>query len=169
MVSRIVLVGFPGSGKSTTGKKLSKCLNWEFKDIDSEFEKNYKLSIPLFFQKYGEPAFRKCEKQILNNVLTFSNVVISCGGGTPCYENNMALIVQNSLSIYLKMSPKSLYDRLSHSKKNRPLIAGMTERELQQYVDDLLLIREPFYNQAQLHIKGENLKITDLYTEIINN
>lgn len=164
MYSRIVLIGFPGSGKSTIGKKLAHHLNFDYIDIDHYFEELNHISIPLFFKKYGEDIFRKSEHLILKELLQKENIVISTGGGTPCFHGNMDLILENSFSVYIKMSPISLLDRLSHSKKVRPLIQDKTPDEIKEFIKNLLPVREKFYMTADLIIKGENLDFDHLLT-----
>jgi shikimate kinase len=157
--SRIVLVGFPGSGKTTIAKKLASRLQYEFVDTDSFFESKYHITIPDFFKKFGEEMFRKTEHLILEELLLLNHVVISTGGGTPCFLGNMELIKNNSFSIYIKMSPLSLTDRLINSKKNRPLILNKNHEEIELFVNETLIKREPFYNQADQMIKGESIDL----------
>ena len=101
MYTRIILVGFPGSGKSTIAKKIANRLHYQFVDMDHLFESKYKLSIPDFFKKYGEEVFRKSEHVLLKEVIQQEKVVISTGGGTPCFHGNMELIMENGFSIYI--------------------------------------------------------------------
>ena len=162
MMRTIVLVGFPGSGKSTVGKKLSLRLSLPFYDMDSYFSKKYHVSIPDFFSKYGEDFFRICENSVLKELLSFPPCVIATGGGTPCFFDSMALINESALSLYIELSQKSLVDRLLHSKKTRPLVNGKTTEELITYVGETLAKREPFYRQAQVCVKGENLQMAEL-------
>lgn len=161
-MKRIVLVGFPGSGKSTVGKRLAAQLGLNFVDLDRKIEEKYKLSIPDFFAKYGEIPFRQCEYYLLNEVLTMDHCVISVGGGAPCYCDAMDLIVENSVSVYIKMSVKSLHSRLLQSVSRRPLIAGKTSSELMSYIEDVLPDREKYYQRASLCVKGENLDMAEL-------
>lgn len=168
MHSRIVLIGFPGSGKTTIGKKLAKILDYEFVDLDKWFEIKYHISITDFFNKYGEIPFRVSEHQLLTEVLLLENVVISTGGGTPCFHGNMDLIVAHACSVYIKMAPVSLFDRLIHSKKKRPLILNKSEDEVLAYVHEKLEEREKYYNQASHTIKGESLSIDDLVLLVKN-
>ena len=162
MHSRIVLIGFPGSGKTTIGKKLAKILDYEFVDLDKWFEIKYHISITDFFNKYGEIPFRVSEHQLLTEVLLLEHVVISTGGGTPCFHGNMDLIVAHACSVYIKMAPLSLHDRLMHSKKKRPLILNKSEEEVLQYINEKLTEREKYYLQANHIIKGESLSMEKL-------
>lgn len=162
MHSRIVLIGFPGSGKTTIGKKLAKMLHYEFVDLDKWFETKYHISITDFFNKYGEIPFRVSEHQLLTEVLLLENVVISTGGGTPCFHGNMDLIVAHACSVYIKMAPLSLHDRLMNSKKKRPLILNKSEEEVLQYINEKLTEREKYYLQANHIIKGESLSMEKL-------
>ncbi len=167
MYSRIVLLGFPGSGKTTIAKKLANRLQYQCIDLDLQFEQTYQMSIPDFFKKYGEEVFRKSEHLLLKEVLQLNHVVISTGGGTPCFHGNMELILETSYSIYIKMSPVSLYDRLVNSKRIRPLVHNKTPDEIKQFVDTTLPLREQYYLQADAVIKGESIDIEQLYQLLI--
>jgi shikimate kinase len=167
-MKRIVLVGFPGSGKSTIGKRLAAQMNLNFVDLDQKIEEKYKLLIPDFFAKYGELPFRQCEYELLNEVLTLDNCVISVGGGAPCFYDAMDLIINHSISVYIRLSAKSLHHRLLNSVRPRPLVMGKTSSELMNYIEEQLPLRELFYMRAALCIKGENLDCAAL-TEQLNN
>lgn len=158
----IVLIGFPGSGKSTVGKKLASRLFLPFYDTDVYFSQKYRISIPDFFSQYGENFFRVCEHSVLLELLQKPVCVISAGGGMPCFFNAMDLMRESAVTVYLKMSPKSLFDRLSHSKKERPLLKGKTPEELNTYIEETLREREPFYQRADICVKGEDLDFTSL-------
>jgi shikimate kinase len=148
-MNTIVIVGFPGAGKSTIGRKLADKLNMTFIDLDIYIEEKYHTAIPLLFQRYGESAFRTLEYAALREVLTTENAVIAVGGGTPCHEDAMALINANARSIYLKLTEDQIVDHLLHSKKKRPLTHHLSELELHEYVKKTLPLREPYYLQAQ--------------------
>ena len=163
---RVILVGVPGSGKSSVGKKLAAKLGCDFVDLDEAFEEEYRISIPVFFQKYSEPAFRSCERKVLLDKLQLENVVISSGGGTPCFADNMATMKQFGIVVYIKMAPASLFDRLSHAKRVRPLVQNKTPEELRAYIDTNLPLRETFYNPAHLTVKGESIDIEGLCEEV---
>lgn len=165
---RIYLVGFMGSGKTTAGRQLARRLGMQFLDLDAFIESTYKTSIPLFFDKYDEKAFRLIEKESLHRTLNTDHIVISTGGGTPCFFDNMAWMNANGLTVYLKMHPKSLGVRLRNSRKTRPLIRQKTESELIAFIGQNLEYRETFYNLAALTAKGENLDVDALVNEILN-
>lgn len=166
MYTRIILVGFPGSGKSTIAKKIANRLHYQFVDMDHLFESKYKLSIPDFFKKYGEEVFRKSEHVLLKEVIQQEKVVISTGGGTPCFHGNMELIMENGFSIYIKMAPASLLDRLVNSKRIRPLVHNKTPEQIKQFIEEKLPIREQFFQQADMVIKGESLDFEHLMSLI---
>ena len=162
MFSQIILVGFAGAGKSTIGRKIAARIGWSFIDLDVAIEEYYHMEIPCFFKKYGEENFRMCEHEVLKQNLNKRNTVLSTGGGTPCFYNNMDLIIESGLTIYIKMSPASLLQRLANSKKIRPFTQGKTPEEIKNYIDATFLERESFYNKAHLHIKGENITMQHL-------
>lgn len=148
-MNNIVIVGFPGAGKSTVGRKLANKLDMAFIDLDLYIEEKYHTAIPLLFQRYGEPAFRTLEYAALQEVLSTDNAVIAVGGGTPCHENAMSLINERARSVYLQLTEDQLVDHLLHSKKKRPLTQHLDEAALREYVRKNLPVREPYYLQAQ--------------------
>ena len=166
---RIVLVGYMGSGKSTLGKKLASKLGFSFYDTDQIIEEQYKISIYNFFEKYEEDVFRKIEYDVLKNILIHNNAVISTGGGTPCFRNNMDIINKNSYSVYIKMHIDSIETRLINSKKSRPLLKDISQTNLKAFIEKQLLEREKYYNQANLIIKGEKLDINYLIESLKNH
>jgi len=167
-MSIIVLVGFPGCGKTTAGRKIANALGYKFLDLDQEFEIHYHISISEFLRKYGEENFRKCENNLLKIALAFDNIVLSTGGGTPCYFNAMEEINKNSISVYIKMTCQSLHNRLINSKKERPITDGKDSTELMEYIENTLDIREKIYKKALITVKGESLNISNLVNTIIN-
>ena len=162
----IVLVGFPGSGKSTVGRRLASRLSLPFYDTDSYFETKYHITVSDFFSKYGEDFFRICEKSVLEELLFLPPCVIATGGGLPCHGDAMQLINESALSVYIKLSQKTLFDRLLHSKKVRPLLFGKTSEELLAYIEETLLQREVFYSRATICVKGENMDVDALVNSL---
>jgi shikimate kinase len=163
---RIILIGFMGSGKSVTGKKLAAKLDCDFFDLDNLIEERYKMTIPALFAKFGEEQFRKLESKALKEILKTDNYVLSCGGGTPCFNNNMKLIKKAGISIYLKMTPKALSNRLARSYKKRPLIKDLPKEQLPDTIEIMLENRERFYNQSNITVNGLSLKMDDLISKI---
>lgn len=157
-----------GSGKSTIGYKLAKNLNYAYVDLDYLIEEKYRITIPDLFAKYDEGAFRKLEKETLQETFDLSTTVISTGGGTPCFYENMKLINKNGLSVYIKLNPITLNERLLKSKKKRPLIAKKTPEEILEHINIQLAAREFYYNQSKMIIDGLSIDIDQLSNSIKN-
>lgn len=159
---RIFLIGFMGSGKTTLGKQLAKKLGYQFVDQDTLIEERLKMSVGDIFATYGESCFRTEERDVLLSFETSINLVISTGGGTPCFFDNIGIMNNLGCSIYLKADPKTLANRLKNSQNTRPLIRGKSEQELFEYISEKLFEREPFYNQATISIQAINLTVADI-------
>lgn len=159
---RIFLVGYMGSGKTRTGKLLAKAMNYGFMDMDELFEERYRISIQDFFRKYDEEAFRKLEHQLLAETILRDNVVYSMGGGTPCFFNNMEMLNQYGLTVYIRMPALALFRRLEESKKQRPVLNSMASDELLLHIQSQLTARDPFYSRAAFIIDDINLNINEL-------
>lgn len=159
---RYYLVGYMYAGKTTFGRKLARMLNYDFIDTDRAFEQKYKLTIPMFFAKYGEELFRKLESQLLREVSTADNVVIATGGGTPCHHDNMDFMLANGRVVYLAMSPAAIMSRLAVSHKPRPLLNDMTEAEQRTFIEAQLAEREPIYSMAHIRLDALNPDISAL-------
>jgi shikimate kinase len=152
-----------GSGKTTIGKMLANRLNYSFVDMDARIEEQQFKSINDIFNEVGENEFRVLEKKCLHEVAEFTNVIISTGGGAPCFFDNINYMNSKGLTIYLKLTTEELAIRLESFKVNkRPLLANKNANELRQFIADGLLKREPFYNQATLSLHGSE-------KEIVNN
>ena len=152
---KIVLLGYMGSGKSTIGRLLSEKMNYHFIDLDAYIEEKEGLSIQEIFSTKGEIYFRLQESNYLKEVLDLnSDIVLSLGGGTPCYANNMQTILATKeiRSIYLKATIPVLLDRLKGGKEQRPLIADLSEEKLMEYIGKHLFERAPFYEQSTTKI-----------------
>lgn len=150
------LIGYMGAGKTTIGKLLAKKLNWQFIDVDSFIENRYHQTITAIFEKRGECGFRELERRTLEEISNFENVVISTGGGLPCFFDNMDLMNRKGVTIYLKSSAEDLINRLNTERQSRPLIRGKSIEELQYFVETNLEKREPFYNKSQLIFDVKN-------------
>ena len=155
-MTRIILVGYMGSGKTTVGRQLALALGISFYDLDWYIEMRYHRSVAQIFRASGEDGFRELERNMLHEVAEFENVVLSCGGGTPCFFDNMQYMNSLGDTVYLKASPEVLAAHLRMARVERPLIKGKTNEELLAYIRESLREREPFYSQAK-HILDVNL------------
>jgi len=158
----VFLVGFMGSGKSTVGQRLARRLGHPFIDMDARIEGQYGMSINEIFEKLGEKAFREMENELLREMTTLQDAVISTGGGLPCTGNNMELINRSGVSIYLRLEPAALMNRLSRGKSRRPLIRHLSLPELEAFIHTKLREREPFYLQAHHTVSGLNVNIEEI-------
>ena len=150
------LVGYMYCGKSTFGRKLAEEKGMDFLDLDRAFEERYHYTVPMFFQRFGEEAFRKLETQMLHTTADLDNVVVSCGGGTPCYGDNMDFILAHGTAIYLQMPVDALVGRALRSRNPRPKLHGLPEEELRREIAAGLKEREGVYLRAHVVIDGTN-------------
>lgn len=162
MKERIYLCGYMGAGKSSLAKKLASKLGWSAFDLDDIFEEKYKISVGDFFDKYDESLFRKFESTLLKETSGLDKAVIATGGGTPCFYDNMEWMNANGTTVFVNISTKTAVNRILSSKKKRPLVLGKTEEELFLYVEKHYSDRLPYYNKAQVTIKGESININEL-------
>ncbi|NSW94606.1 MAG: shikimate kinase [Bacteroidales bacterium] len=151
---KIYLVGFMGSGKSTMGRKLAASLGWSFIDLDKRIEEETGMNIPDIFLYKGEDYFRATETRLLRSLENFEETIISTGGGTPCYHDNMDFMLRTGLTIYLKLTPAQLKSRLKRSADKRPLLRNVTEENLESYIQLKLAEREVWYNKAKIIVDG---------------
>lgn len=169
-MERIFLIGYMGVGKTTLGKALAKALDLEFVDLDLFIQARYQKSVSQLFSEFGEEWFRKTENQLLKEVGDFEDVVISTGGGAPCFFDNMDYMNKQGKTVYLKAKPEVLAERLSSCKEKRPLLHGKTDEELYEFVKFNMEKREPFYSKAQYISYSEELinrEDIDKYIEIL--
>jgi shikimate kinase len=162
----IFLVGFMGSGKSTVGKKLASQLKYKFIDLDDTIASINGLSVVEIFNIKGEAHFRKLESEVLRSISTAENTVIATGGGTPCFNDNMKWLTENGITVFLKAHPATIFHRVAPSKAKRPLISGLNDVDLMDFITNEYKNRLPFYNQASLIVKAENIKVDELTTSI---
>lgn len=166
----VVLIGYMASGKTSIGKKLANKLSYDFIDLDDLIEEKENLTVSQVFKSKGEVYFRNQEHLHLKEVLnTKNNIVLSVGGGTPCYSNNIDIIVNNNKvkSIYLKASIATLTEKLMRKKAKRPLIAHIeTEAAMAEFIGKHLFERVQFYNQAEIMLPVDN-KTKDVIVEDI--
>lgn len=164
----ICLVGFMGSGKSYVGERLAKLMSYNFVDLDTYIADNEKLTINDIFQKEGENVFRSKENKYLKVLFNEKNTVIAAGGGTPCFHNNMDLMCQNGITIYLYANNTILFSRLKKERAKRPLIANTTDKELIEIIETKVAERSPIYEQAEAIFEIKNLEDDKVIDDIYN-
>lgn len=164
MPNIIFLWGMMGSGKSFYGKILAKELNYKFIDIDEEIEKSSGISVSIIFNNCGESFFRDKERDILNIFSKRDKLIISCGGGTPCYFDNIKLMKKKGFCIYINKDIDEIMINLENKDeiKKRPNLAGLEKDKVREYLIKNLKEREYFYKQADLILKNfDDFKIDD--------
>ncbi|WP_136479801.1 shikimate kinase [Cognatitamlana onchidii] len=168
----IVLIGYMASGKTSVGKILAQKLNYKFIDLDDFIEEKEHATVKDIFKNKGEIYFRKVETQYLNELLALSNdnIVLSLGGGAPCFGNNMNEVLDSSTatSVYLKGSVPFLSNKLIKKKIKRPLIAHIeTVEQMTEFVGKHLFERIPFYSKAEKHVLIDNKSKPEIAEAII--
>ena len=156
----IFLMGYMGCGKSTLGRALADELGVQFIDLDAYIEERYHKKVSEIFAEMGEQDFRQMERRMLEEVAECSDVVVACGGGTPCYFDNVALMNSRGLTVYLSVSIERLTERLTRpkAKAKRPLIAQKSDEEIRQFIIDARAKRDPFYSQAALRFDSTDIE-----------
>lgn len=175
-MKRIILIGYMGAGKTTVGKALAREMGLDFYDLDWYIEDRFHKKIPEIFAESGEAGFREIEKKMLHEAAEFENVIISCGGGTPCFFDNIDYMNEQGETIYLNASPATLKEHLLMGKSQRPLIQGKTPEELEAYIHESLQARLPYYTKAKHTVNIEVIRGKEdinIYTQqiisLINN
>ncbi len=148
-MKRIIIIGYMGSGKTTIGHALSQELGLPFYDLDWYIETRMHCTVKQIFDEKGEEGFRTIERNMLHEVAEFENVIISCGGGTPCFFDNIDYINAQGETVYLKCSTDVLYKHLKMGKSVRPLLLNKTPDEVRTFIEAQLKDREPFYGKAK--------------------
>lgn len=155
-MKRIIIIGYMGSGKTTVGHALSQELGLPFYDLDWYIETRMHRTVKQIFDEKGEEGFRKIEHNLLHEVAEFEDVIISCGGGTPCFFDNIDYINRQGETVYLKCTTDVLYKHLKMGKTVRPLLLNKTPDEVKMFIEAQLKQREPFYAKAK-HIVDVSL------------
>ena len=157
-MKRIFLIGYMGAGKTTLGKAFARSLGLTFVDLDWYIEERYHKSIRQLFTEKGEDGFRELEKRMLHESSEFENVVISVGGGTPCFFDNMEYMNNAGETVFLDVDVRVLFRRLKAARQQRPLLDGKTDEELLLFIREALEKRLPFYTKAKHVFNGEQLE-----------
>ena len=156
-MKRIFLLGYMGAGKTTVGKLLAKRMNLSFIDLDFYIEGRYRKKISDLFTVHGEDGFRQIEQRMLKEVAEFEDVLVSTGGGTPCFFHNMDFMNQKGTTVYLKVSVNELASRLETCKQTRPVLKNRSGEDLKKFISDSLEGRRAFYEKAQIHFEAEQM------------
>ena len=165
-ISKIFLIGFMGSGKTSLGKRLAELLNFEFIDLDEVIEKSEGKTISQIFQEQDEEYFREKESFTLQSLSEKKNAVVATGGGSPCFHDNMKWMLANGTTVYLKTDPKVLFERLKSEITHRPLLKGNSEEDLKKFIAHKLKERESFYSSAKFVIETNEMTADDLALKI---
>ena len=155
-MGRIIIIGYMGAGKTTLGKALSRETGMPFYDLDWYIESRMHKTVKELFDAHGEEGFRKIEHNLLHEVAEFEHVIISCGGGTPCFFDNIDYMNQQGETVYLKATPDVLHGHLKMGRTVRPLLLDKTPDEVKAFIQEQLALREPFYAKAK-HTLDVNL------------
>lgn len=163
----VFLIGFMGSGKTHWGKVWAKQSGMLFYDLDEVIENAAGKPVAHIFEKNGEDYFRKIERDALHGFAGKNNCIIACGGGTPCFYNNMQWMNENGFTVYLSASPQYIYDRVIGEKTKRPLLKKINDSEILFFIEQKIKEREPFYKQATFNLQADELGENSL--SILNN
>ncbi len=154
-MTRIYLIGMPGSGKSTSGKRFAKALGWSYADLDKLVAIRAGKRIPEIFATAGENTFREYEREALHETLVSTRLVVGCGGGTAAWHNNIDWMLANGLVIWLDIPENELLERLLRSRTDRPLFPSRDADDIRQRLHELFEKRRPYYEKAQMRVTSE--------------
>jgi shikimate kinase len=157
-MKRIFLIGYMGSGKTTLGKAYARAMQLQFIDLDWYIEERFHKTVQELFEERKEDGFREIERNMLHEVAEFENVIIACGGGTPCFFDNMEYMNGKGETVFLDASPEVLFRRLKIAKSKRPLLMDKSDEELMDVIQNALRVRIPFYSQAKYVFNAESLE-----------
>jgi len=167
---KIFLIGFMGSGKTHWGKQLSAKLGLPFYDLDSVIVEKEHRTVTDIFEESGEEYFRYQEKEMLEGIVVeMESFILSCGGGTPCFFNNIEFMKKNGKVIWLNTSVDMLKERLVKERKTRPLISEVNDEELRRYIVKKLSERRMYYQQADVTVTEESTNLEELIQLLLND
>lgn len=151
-------MGYMASGKTTFGRALARRIGWDFIDLDEEIERCEGLTVPQIIAIKGEEEFRRIESSALKHTATLSRTVVSCGGGTPCWRDNMEFMTLHGQTLWLVASPERMAERILAAGETRPLVAGKKGDELTDFIKGHMRRRQPFYCKATWRLNAEHLE-----------
>ncbi len=176
----VFLVGFMGSGKTHYGKLLASSMGVPFADLDALIEAEEGMTVTEIFKEKGESYFRTCESRILHTIPSFFSThmvknghkfsifgILSCGGGTPCFNQNMEWMNEHGVTVWIAPGVDILVKRLIGEQSTRPLIAGLNETELKNQVEQRLHDRDVYYSKSNLKITNPSISVQELHEQIL--
>ena len=166
---KIFLIGFMGSGKSHWGRLLSQKLGMPFFDLDEQIESHEGKTILELFAEKGEEHFRLMEKDLLHIITeSHDSFVMACGGGTPCFYNNIDYMKRSGTVVWINTPPEILYQRLRLEKDKRPLIRDLNDEQIRNFIFKKFSDRKMYYDQAEVHMEDEPLQLDELIEKIFH-
>lgn len=154
----LYIIGYMGCGKTTFGRALSQATGLRFVDLDHLIEDRHNATVREIFAAVGEDGFRKIERDMLHETADMEDCIVSCGGGTPCFFDNVEFMNANGITLWLEATHDCLFSRLIRKREKRPLLAGRTDEEIRSIITNQLDARSPFYSQATLRWQGDSLE-----------
>ena len=165
---KLFLLGIMGSGKSYWAQRIAEKTNRDWMDLDQQIEKDTSMTISEIFAAHDENYFREKERDALQELSEFDNLIIATGGGAPCFHNNMQWMNEHGTTIWIDEPIDILAERLKKEKEHRPLIKDLSDEELYEFLSRKLADRSPFYLQAQHHLQDSNI-CENSFTEILKS
>ena len=166
-MTRIFLIGYMGAGKTTLGKALAREMNLSFIDLDWHIEGRFHKTVSEVFAERGEDGFRELERQMLHEVAEFEDVIISTGGGTPCFFDTMDFMCEHGSTVFLNASQDTLLRRLKAAKQSRPLLRNKSDEELMDFIRNALEVRLPYYIRAEYVVPADELETREQIAETV--
>lgn len=157
----IFLIGYMGCGKTTLGRAVGRAGGLQFIDLDCYIENRFHSTIADLFASRGEDGFRRLERAMLEEVASFEDTLVACGGGTPCFFDNMELMNSSGTTIWLDTPRDRIFERLLRNRSRRPLLADKSGEELREFIDSAMDAREPYYSRAHARFSGLALEDRD--------
>ncbi len=172
----LFLIGYMGCGKTTLGRAVARATGLDFIDLDAYIENRYHRSISALFAQHGEEGFRRIERALLHEVADFENVIVACGGGTPCFFDNIEYMNSKGTTVFLQASQNRIHERLCKARHKRPLVATMSDDEIRCYISTALSERMPYYSRASFVFASDMLEdrrqiddSVELFLDLINH
>lgn len=169
----IFIIGYMASGKTTFGRALARQTGMQHIDLDFYIEQRFHSTVRDIFAKKGEAEFRRIEGAMLREIGEMDDVIVSCGGGTPCFGDNMDYMNSKGLTVCLQAAEEVIADRILKADGKRPLMAGKSQEEIYQTLREHMKVRKPYYDRAQLKVSGDRLEnkrqIADTVQDFIKN